>query len=108
MDNINNLIRKSTDIDVPGAGQTNLKDTDVVHIWDEVSAYIERFMTSSKGVTIPNFGTFTFTQKKIDIGNNKIILVQRPVFNIAERFAQTHGLNYTKHPVAGKLHYEIF
>lgn len=103
MDNINNLIRKSTDIDVPGAGQTNLKDTDVVHIWDEVSAYIERFMTSSKGVTIPNFGTFTFTQKKIDIGNNKIILVQRPVFNIAERFAQTHGLNYTKHPVAGNI-----
>jgi len=58
-------------------------------------------MTNSKGVNIPNLGTFSFTQKKIDIGNNKIILVQRPVFVIAERFAQTHALNYTKYPVAG-------
>lgn len=103
MDNINNLIRKSTDIDVPGAAQLNLKDTDVVQIWDEVSAYIDRFMTNNKGVTIPGFGTFTFTQKKIDIGNNKIILVQRPIFSIAEKFAQTHGLQTTKYPVAGNI-----
>lgn len=124
MENINSLIRKTTDIDVPGAAQLNLKDggntnsinsiylreqlalflfsQDVVQIWDEVSGYIERFMTSNKGVTIPGFGTFSFTQKKIDIGNNKIILVQRPVFSIAEKFAQTHGLQYTKYPVAGK------
>ncbi len=27
MDNINSLIKKSTDIDVPGAAQLNLKDT---------------------------------------------------------------------------------
>lgn len=103
MDNINNLIKKSTDIDVPGAAQLNLKDTDVVHIWDEVSNYIERFMTSSKGVSIPGFGTFTFIQKKIDIGNNKIILVMRPVFSVAEKFAQTHGLHHTKYPVAGNI-----
>ena len=60
-------------------------------------------MSQSKGVTIPNFGTFTFLQKKIDVGNSKYILVQRPVFVIAEKFAQTHGLTYTKIPVAGNI-----
>ncbi len=60
-------------------------------------------MIQLKGVTIPGFGTFSFIQKKIDIGNNKHILVQRPVFSIAEKFAQTHGLHYTKYPVAGNI-----
>ena len=74
---------------------------DVVHIWDEVSLYIEKFMSQTKGVTIPNFGTFSFVQKKTDIGNNKYVLIQRPVFTIAEKFAQTHALTFTKHPVNG-------
>ncbi len=29
MDNINNIIKKTTDIDVPGAAQLNLKDTGI-------------------------------------------------------------------------------
>jgi nucleoid DNA-binding protein len=60
-------------------------------------------MSQGKGVTIPNFGTFSFVQKKIDIGNSKYILAQRPVFAIAERFAQTHGISYTKYPVSGHI-----
>lgn len=55
-----------------------------------------------QGVTIPGFGTFTFTQQKLDVGNSKYILIQRPVFSLSEKFAQTHGLNTTKHHVAGK------
>jgi hypothetical protein len=54
-------------------------------------------------VSLPGFGTFSFVQKKIDIGNSKLILVQRPVFSIAEKFAQTHGLHCTKYPVAGNI-----
>lgn len=60
-------------------------------------------MSQSKGVAIPGFGTFSFVQKKIDIGNNKIVLMQRPVFAISEKFAQNHSLNYTKYPVAGNV-----
>ena len=60
-------------------------------------------MTQSKGVSIPGFGTFSFVQKKIDIGNSKIVLIQRPVFAISEKFAQTHSLQYTKYPVAGNI-----
>ena len=54
-------------------------------------------------MSLPGFGTFSFVQKKIDIGNSKLILVQRPVFSIAEKFAQTHGLHCTKYPVAGNI-----
>lgn len=68
-----------------------------------MSAYVDKFMSQSKGVAIPSFGTFSFVQKKLDIGNNKIVLIQRPVFAISEKFAQTHSLQYTKYPVAGNI-----
>ena len=123
MDNVNNLIKSTDD---PSGKKLNLKDSgihilmncfffclfnilyfrylkDVIQIWDEVSSFIEKFMTQSKGVTIPNFGTFSFSQKKIDIGNNKFILVHRPVFSIAEKFLQTHSLKQTKYPIAGSI-----
>lgn len=58
-------------------------------------------MRAQKGVTIPGLGTFTFVQKKLDIGNNKIILLQRPVFVLSEKFAQTHALQYQKHHTTG-------
>jgi hypothetical protein len=33
----------------------------------------------------------------------QVIVVQRPVFQLAEKFAQTHALNYTKHYVTGMM-----
>jgi nucleoid DNA-binding protein len=102
MENVNVLIRNSTNkIDV--SSSFKLKDADVVEIWDEVASYIEKSMLQTKGVTIPGFGTFSFVQKKLDVGNNKFLLIQRPVFSIAEKFAQTHGLQHTKYPVTGSI-----
>ncbi len=60
-------------------------------------------MAQSKGVTIPNFGTFSFSQKKIDVGNNKFILIHRPIFLLAEKFTKTHSLKQTKYPIAGSI-----
>ena len=37
------------------------------------------------------------------MGNNKFVLMQRPVFNISEKFAQTHGLQFTKYNVPGNV-----
>jgi nucleoid DNA-binding protein len=54
-------------------------------------------------VTIPGFGTFTFIHKRIDVGNNKYILIQRPVFAFSERFAQTHALKFTHYPINGSI-----
>ena len=52
---------------------------------------------------IPGFGTFSFIQKRIDVGNNKYLLLQRPVFALSEKVVQTHGLKATHHPVNGAI-----
>ena len=56
----------------------------------------------SQGVTIAGLGTFTFSQKKIDVGSNKFIVIQRPVFVLSEKFAQTHSLQHTKQHTSGE------
>ena len=60
-----------------------------------------------QGVHIQTLGTFTFIQKKLDIGNNKFILIQRPVFNISEKFAQNQALQYVKHHVPGNFFFYL-
>ena len=56
-----------------------------------------------QGVNVPGFGVFSFSNKKIDVGNNKFILIQRPILLISEKLARTHGLIYTKHHISGEL-----
>ncbi|XP_005103098.1 coiled-coil domain-containing protein 81 [Aplysia californica] len=80
-----------------------LSEDDVSSVWENVSNYIEKQMTQQKGVQIPGLGTFSISQKKLEIGNNRFILTQRPVFNISEKFAQTHGLQFQKYHVPGSI-----
>jgi len=37
------------------------------------------------------------------VGNNKYLLLQRPVFIFSEKIAQTHGLKTTQYPVNGSI-----
>nr|XP_009861828.1 coiled-coil domain-containing protein 81 isoform X3 [Ciona intestinalis] len=85
------------------SGIPKLSEEDIISVWDTVSEYIELQMCTQRGVHVPNLGTFTFTHKKMDIGNNKFILIQRPVFVLSEKFAQTHALQYTKHHTTGEI-----
>lgn len=80
-----------------------LSEDDIISVWDSVSEFIEIQMQGQKGVHIANLGTFTFVHKKMDIGNNKFILLQRPVFVLSEKFAQTHALQYTKYHTTGEI-----
>ncbi|XP_078323683.1 coiled-coil domain-containing protein 81-like isoform X2 [Crassostrea virginica] len=80
-----------------------LSEDDVSSVWENVSNFIEKHMSQQKGVSIPMLGTFTFTQKKLDIGNNKFIMMQRPIFMLSEKFAQTHGLQSVKYHVPGNI-----
>ncbi|OWF50937.1 coiled-coil domain-containing protein 81-like isoform X2 [Mizuhopecten yessoensis] len=80
-----------------------LSDDDVAAVWENMSSFIEKAMSQQKGVIVQGFGTFTFTQKKLDIGNNKFIMMQRPVFTLSEKFAQTHGLQHPKYHVPGQI-----
>lgn len=60
-------------------------------------------MIQSKGVLIPGLGTFTFYQQKIQVSHQDYVLIQRPIFVIAEKFAATHQIKYIKVPVEGKI-----
>lgn len=55
----------------------------------------------SQGVSIGGLGTFTFSKRKIEVGNNRIILIQRPVFMLSEKFKQTHSLHCVKKHASG-------
>ncbi|XP_041353947.1 coiled-coil domain-containing protein 81-like isoform X2 [Gigantopelta aegis] len=80
-----------------------LSEDDVASIWENVCGFIAKQMTQQKGVNIGGLGTFTFSQQKLDIGNKKFLLMQRPVFNIAEKFAQTHALHTSKRYAPGQI-----
>lgn len=56
---------------------------------------------------ISGLGTFTFSKRRIDVGSNKFIVIQRPVFVLSEKFAQTHSLHYVKQHVSGWLHVHV-
>lgn len=56
-----------------------------------------------QGVQIPGLGTFTFMRQKLEVGNNKFILIQRPMFIMAEKLVQIHGLKQNKIYIPGKL-----
>ncbi|XP_062274633.1 coiled-coil domain-containing protein 81-like [Scomber scombrus] len=81
------------------AGKTptlsQLSESDIGSIWADVCAYIERQMTLKKGVHLSGLGTFTFSQQKLDIGN-KFTMIQRPIFLLAGKLAQSLGLKQAK------------
>ncbi|XP_011717647.2 coiled-coil domain-containing protein 81 [Macaca nemestrina] len=74
----------------------SLSQEEVSIIWGNVSEFVGRQLTLHKGVQIPGFGTFTFMRQKLEVGNNKFILIQRPVFIMAEKLVQIHGLKQNK------------
>nr|XP_020010082.1 coiled-coil domain-containing protein 81 isoform X1 [Castor canadensis] len=73
----------------------SLSQEEVCMIWGHVSEFVERQLTCTRGVQILGFGTFTFTRQKLEVGN-KLILLQRPVFIMAEKLVQIHGLKQNK------------
>ncbi|XP_073518131.1 coiled-coil domain-containing protein 81 [Phyllobates terribilis] len=73
-----------------------LTEDDVCAIWASVSDFVEHQMSLQKGVQIPGLGTFTLSRQKLDVGNNKFIVIQRPVFQMSEKLVQLHGLKFNK------------
>ncbi|XP_063068598.1 coiled-coil domain-containing protein 81-like isoform X2 [Engraulis encrasicolus] len=81
---------------------SKLSEGDVDNIWSDVSSFIERQMSLQKGVQIHGLGTFTFCQKKLDVGN-KYILIQRPVFLLSEKLSLSHGIRQVKRVLVGDV-----
>uniref|UniRef100_A0A8C0TF10 Coiled-coil domain containing 81 n=1 Tax=Canis lupus familiaris TaxID=9615 RepID=A0A8C0TF10_CANLF len=81
----------------------SLSQEEVSTIWANVSGFVERQLSLHKGVQIPGLGTFTFTRQKLEVGNNKFILIQRPMFIMAEKLVQIHGLKQNKIYIPGDI-----
>ncbi|XP_058485867.1 coiled-coil domain-containing protein 81-like [Solea solea] len=84
---------------------SQLSDNDIDSIWADVSAYIERQMTSQKGVHVAGLGTFTFSQQQLDLGN-RFMMIQRPIFLVAGKLVQSLGLKQTR-PLAAATHLPV-
>nr|XP_056714619.1 coiled-coil domain-containing protein 81 [Euleptes europaea] len=82
---------------------SKLTSEEVFSIWDTVSEFVEKHLSMNKGVLIPGLGTFSFLRQKLEIGANKQILVQRPVFLLSEKLVQTHGLKRNKIRTPGDI-----
>ncbi|KAF6102509.1 coiled-coil domain containing 81 [Phyllostomus discolor] len=80
-----------------------LSQEEVSTIWEHVSEFVERQLFVHKGVQIPGLGTFTFMRQKLEVGNNKFLLFQRPVFVMAEKLVQLHGLKQNKVHTPGDI-----
>ncbi|CAK6448919.1 unnamed protein product [Pipistrellus nathusii] len=72
-----------------------LSQEDVSTIWEHISEFVERQLSIHKGVQIPGLGIFTFMRQKLDVGN-KCILFERPIFIMAEKLLQLHGLKQNR------------
>ncbi|XP_015283208.1 PREDICTED: coiled-coil domain-containing protein 81 [Gekko japonicus] len=82
---------------------SKLSSEEVFSIWDTVSEFVEKQLSMNKGVSIPGLGTFSFLRQKLEIGANKHILVQRPVFLLSEKLVQIHGLKRNKVHIPGDI-----
>ena len=87
-----------------GLWSKKLSSGDIEIIWETVAGFIEDNLANGKGVVIPGFGTFSLLTRQTIIGpNNKIILTQRPVFTVSEKFIQKHGLEQTLYKTPGNI-----
>lgn len=75
---------------------TSVNDTDVRVIWDGLAYYIREEMLRKRGVVVPGFGTFTYVERRLDIGNQKELVKLRPYLALSERFVQTHAIRHER------------
>lgn len=90
--------------------KAGINESDVIRIWDALSLYLRDEMSKKKGIVMPGFGTFSYIETRLEIGNNKIILKVKPFFTLSEKFAKHHSVEYPKDNInlsipVGKLNY---
>ena len=74
---------------------------EMVQIWNEVAVYVDNALSRFQGVSIGGLGTFTFFKHKLEIGNNRFLMTQKPVFVVSEKLAKTHGLAFKRCQTSG-------
>ena len=73
-------------------------------IWGGLCATLSASLRSGKGLTVSNFGTWSFHVDPVDLGTQKKTL-RTPVFELSEKFARLYNLRSPKQPsgISGKI-----
>ena len=48
-------------------------------------------------------GMFSVLKRSLDLGSDRRVYVQRPIFVLSEKFAKLHGITYAKYQSPGLL-----
>lgn len=73
-------------------------------IWAGLCSTLVATLRSGKGITVSNFGTWSFHVDPIDLGTQKKTL-RTPVFELSEKFARLYNLRCPKQPsgISGQI-----
>ncbi|KYO28519.1 hypothetical protein Y1Q_0005324 [Alligator mississippiensis] len=76
---------------------------EITKVWDKVFDFVYQNLSTNKGVHISGMGLFSFEQTKLDLGGNKFIVTQRPIFLLSEKHCQAFGLKQSKKHSPGEI-----
>ena len=74
---------------------------DITRIWDAISRVIIANLKSRKATLIKDIGTFNFVTKRVEVAQNKFLIIQRPVFVVAEKLVYIHNIQQHQHVITG-------
>ncbi|XP_050770805.1 coiled-coil domain-containing protein 81-like [Gymnogyps californianus] len=74
-------------------------------VWDAVAGYVQQQLLLRKGVRIPTLGSFDAVPKRIQAGDEAVI-IRRPVFRLARNLVVVHNLTDDKAYLPGNKELE--
>ncbi|KAM9662109.1 coiled-coil domain-containing protein 81-like isoform 2-T4 [Morphnus guianensis] len=83
-----------------------LKSTEFLKIWASTSCYLSQRLALHQAVRIPGLGTFVVVRERVVSKEKDPVVVERPVFHLANAIARDHGLRYGCIDVPGHQHFE--
>ncbi|KYO19217.1 coiled-coil domain-containing protein 81 [Alligator mississippiensis] len=69
---------------------------EIRNVWVGVSNFVYRNLSMDKGANVPGLGIFSLARTKLDLGGNRFIAIQRPVFLLSEKLSRAYGLKQSK------------
>ncbi|KAH7815046.1 putative CCDC81 eukaryotic HU domain 1 [Monocercomonoides exilis] len=64
----------------------------ILTVWEGCTQFLDSSMSQGKGVGFPDFGIFTFSVEKSDIGTRGALCNRRPTFHMSAAFSGAHGV----------------
>ncbi|KAM6115519.1 coiled-coil domain-containing protein 81-like [Phoenicopterus ruber ruber] len=75
-------------------------------IWASASCYLSQQLALHQAVRIPGLGTFAVVRARVASKEKDLVVVERPVFHLANAIVRDHDLQYGCTDVPGHQHFE--